>query len=167
MPAARCDSLLWPIGRSDLKWESHTEFVAYSAFTPGVSQWPFDAVEAEVFPDDWRTATPGRCATSVLIRVELQPDTEQALHAKLKEWLVAESHAVSTVVDGAAVIAGDFRIDPAGHMRFAVFAHPSARRIGRIVPQLCKIETDRAMSMLGLITARNLTARLNVIGPQL
>ena len=26
-----------PIGRAELKWESHTEFVTYSAFTPGLS----------------------------------------------------------------------------------------------------------------------------------
>ena len=32
--------------------------------------------------------------------------------------------AVARVVDGAAVVAGDFRIDPAGHMRFAVFVRP-------------------------------------------
>ena len=158
-----------PIGRSALKWESHTEFVTYSAFTPGISARPFDPFEAEVFPESWRAATPGRCATSVLIRVEMQPDTEAALQAKLEEWFVAESLAVSTVVDGAAVIAGDFRIDPAGHMRFAVFAHPKAgsRRIGRIVQRVCEVETYRAMSMLGLITARNLTARLNVLDPQL
>ena len=39
-----------PIGRAELKWESHTEFVTYTAFTPGVSPRPFDPAEAEVFP---------------------------------------------------------------------------------------------------------------------
>jgi hypothetical protein len=41
----------------------------------------------------------------------------------------------SRIVDGAAIVAGDFRIDPAGHMRFAVFVRPGtgARRVGRIV----------------------------------
>ena len=73
------------------------------------------------------------------------------------------------VVDGAAIVAGDFRIDPAGHMRFAVFIRPGtgARRIGRIVQRLCEIETYRAMSMLGLIRARQLTARLNALDPRL
>ncbi len=42
-----------PLGRAELKWEAHTEFVTYSAFTPGVSSRPFDPFEAEVFPDDW------------------------------------------------------------------------------------------------------------------
>ncbi len=158
-----------PIGRSELKWESHTEFVTYSAFTPGASQRPFDPAEAEVLPESWRMAAPGRCATSVLIRIEHQPDTEAEMMAKLDEWFVAESLAVSTVVDGAAVIAGDFRIDPAGHMRFAVFVRPGtgARRVGRIVQRLCEIETYRAMSMLGLIRARELTTQLNALDPRL
>jgi uncharacterized membrane-anchored protein len=82
---------------------------------------------------------------------------------------VAESLAVARVVDGAAVIAGDFRIDPAGHMRFAVFVQPGTggRRVGRIVQRLCEIETYRAMSMLGLMRSRQLTAQLNALDPRL
>ena len=157
------------IGRSDLKWESHTEFVTYSAFTPGNSARAFDPAEAEVFPEAWRQAAPGLCATSVLIRVEMAPPTEAEMIAHLSDWFVGESLAVSQVVDGAAVIAGDFRIDPAGHMRFAVFVRPGtgARRVGRIVQRLCEIETYRAMSMLGLMRARELTQRLNELDPRL
>jgi uncharacterized membrane-anchored protein len=57
------------------------------------------------------------------------------------------------------VIAGDFRIDPAGHMRFAVFVAPTTgqRRIGRVVQRLCEIETYKAMSMLGLMRVRDLS----------
>jgi uncharacterized membrane-anchored protein len=158
-----------PIGRSTLKWESHTEFVTYSAFTPGVSDRPFDPADADVFPPEWRESASARCATSVMVRIEPLPATEDELTAKLEEWFVADSIAVSRVVGGAAVVAGDFRIDPAGHMRFAVFVAPGTgtRRIGRIVQRLCEIETYRAMSMLGLIKAREVTARLNLLDPQL
>ena len=95
-----------PIGRSDLKWESHTEFVTYSAFTPGLSLRPFDPADAEVFPEDWLAAAPGKRLTSVLIRVELMPAGEDEVLAKLEDWFVPESLAVSRVVDGAAIIAG-------------------------------------------------------------
>lgn len=158
-----------PIGRSELKWESHTEFVTYTAFTPGVSDRPFDPVEAETFPEDWRAKAPGRVATAVLVRIELQPESEEAMMTKLESWFVAESLAVARVVDGSAVVAGDFRIDPAGHMRFAVFVRSdtTARRVGRIVQRLCEIETYRAMSMLGLIKARELTTILNALDPRL
>ena len=158
-----------PIGRADLKWESHTEFVTYSAFTKGLSPRPFDPSEAEVFPEEWLAAAPGKRLTSVLIRVEMLPDDTEAVLAKLDDWFVPESLAVSRVVDGAAIVAGDFRIDPAGHMRFAVFVRPGtgARRVGRIVQRLCEIETYRGMSMLGLVRSRELSARLNALDPKL
>ena len=158
-----------PIGRSELKWESHTEFVTYSAFTPGLSARAFDPIEAEVFPSDWIADAPGKRLTSILIRVETLPADEDELVERLDDWFVAESLAVARVVDGAAVIAGDFRIDPAGHMRFAVFVQPGTggRRVGRIVQRLCEIETYRAMSMLGLMRSRQLTAQLNALDPRL
>jgi len=158
-----------PIGRAELKWESHTEFVTYTAFTRGVSKRPFDPAEAEVLPEDWLASAQGKRLTSVLVRIEVMPATEAALVAALDDWFVPESLAVARVVDGAAVIAGDFRIDPAGHMRFAVFVQPGTgpRRVGRIVQRLCEIETYRAMSMLGLMRSRDLTARLNALDPRL
>jgi len=54
-------------------------------------------------------------------------------------------------------------------MRFAVFVRPDtgARRVGRIVQRLCEIETYRAMSMLGLIKAREVTGILNTLDPRL
>lgn len=158
-----------PIGRHDLKWESHTEFVTYSAFGKGVSDRPFDPAEAEVFPEDWLGSAPGKRICSVLIRVEDMPDDDAEVLAKLEDWFVPESLAVSRVVDGAAIVAGDFRIDPAGHMRFAVFVRPGtgSRRVGRIVQRLCEVETYRSVSMLGLMRARQLTTRLNALDPQL
>ena len=158
-----------PIGRAEVKWESHTEFVTYTAFSRGVSKRPFDPAEAELLPEDWLAAAPGKRLTSVLIRIEPMPATEAALFERLDDWFVPESLATSRVVDGAAVIAGDFRIDPAGHMRFAVFVQPGTgpRRVGRIVQRLCEIETYRATSMLGLMRSRDLSGRLNALDPRL
>jgi uncharacterized membrane-anchored protein len=158
-----------PIGRAELKWESHTEFVTYTAFSRGLAKRPFDPADAEVLPEDWLSAAPGRRLTSVMIRVAPMPASDADLLAQVDEWFVPESLAVSRVVDGAAVVAGDFRIDPAGHMRFAVFVKPGTgqRRIGRIVQRLCEIETYRAMSMLGLMRSRDLSGRLNALDPRL
>ena len=158
-----------PIGRAALKWESHTEFVTYSAFTPGLSPRPFDPAEAGVFPADWMARAPGKRLVSALIRVEPMPEQPGGIEARLEDWFVAESVAVSAVVDGAAIVASDFRIDPGGNTRFAVFVGPGvgARRVGRIVQHLCEIETYRAMSMLGLSRARELSVRLNALDPRL
>lgn len=158
-----------PMGRAELKWESHTEFVTYSAFSPGLSDRPFDPAEAAVFPAPWVEAAPGKRLVSLLIRVEPMPEDEDAVLDRVEDWFVPESLAVSRVVDGAAVIAGDFQIDAGGHMRFAVFVRPGTgpRRVGRIVQRLCEIETYRAMSMLGLTRARDLGARLNALDTRL
>ena len=157
------------IGRYDLKWESHTEFVTYSGFGRGLGARPFDPAEAEVFPADWMATAPGKVVAAILIRVEPLPEDLDEVKTKVEDWFVAESVACSWVLDEAAIIAGDFQIDPAGLMRFAAFVRPGTgqRRIGRIVQRLCEIETYRAMSMLGLGRARELGAGLNALDPQL
>ena len=85
--------------------------------------------------------------TSILLNVVPRPAQDKEVAARLDEWFVSESLAASEVLDGAAVMAGDFRIDLNGHLRFAVFAGAGtgARRIGRIVQRLCEIETCGCM----------------------
>ena len=154
------------VGKHLLKWESHTEFVTYTLFSEGVSARPFDPGAFDAFPQDWLDRAPGVRVTSVLIRIEEAPVADQDLiDARVNEWFVAESVAVSTVVDGAAAVAADFRIDTNGHMRMAVFVAPGtgANRIGRIVQRLCEIETYKSMSMLGLAMAREISVDMNAI----
>ncbi|PRY95535.1 putative membrane-anchored protein [Hasllibacter halocynthiae] len=149
------------LGRHELKWEAHTEFVTYTLMGDGVSERPFDGTLFSSFPADWLAQAPGVRMTSALIRVEMHPG-DDAIRARLGKWFVGESLAVSDVLDGSATIAGDFRIDAAGHMRFAVWVHDHAgeRRIGRIVQRLCEIETYKAMSMLGLARVRSVGREL-------
>ncbi|MEL6702388.1 MAG: DUF3422 domain-containing protein, partial [Pseudomonadota bacterium] len=152
------------VGRHYLKWEAHTEFVTYTAFEDGLSDRVFDPAELEVFPDDWLEDAPGVRLTSILIRVEEQVD-DTVIERQIEDWFVSESLAVSHVLDRSATLAGDFRIDPAGHMRFAVFVRPDtgSRRIGRVLQRLCEIETYKSMSMLGLARVRSLGKRLGEI----
>lgn len=156
------------IGRHMLKWEQHTEFVSYTAYSNGVSARAFDPADFEVFPADWLEQAPGQRVTSAMVRVLPRPEGE-ALKPILQDWLVPESLAVSQVLSGSAVIGGDFRIDPAGHMRFAVFTSPGTghNRIGRIVQRLCEIETYRAMAMLGFSRARGLTPTISALDTHL
>jgi len=152
------------IGRHMLKWERHTEFVTYTVFSEGVSARPFDPVDFEVFPEDWLAAAPGVRITSALIRIEPLSD-EEALHDNILSWFVPESVAAARVLDNAAVIASDFRIDPAGHQRFLIAVQPEtgARRVGRIMQRLCEIETYKAMSMLGFAMVREMNPRMNAL----
>ena len=157
------------LGRHTLKWEQHTEFVTYTAFEDGVGDRPFDPAEFEVFPEDWLAEAPGARMTSALIRVARRPENDDEIAERLDEWYVAESLAVSHVLDDTAVIAGDFRVDPAGHMRFSIFVNDDtgARRIGRIVQRLCEIETYKSMSMLGLARVREMGGRMGEMEAEL
>ena len=156
------------IGRHTVKWEQHTEFVTYTAFMDGISDRPFDPVDFQVFPEDWLSAAPGERVTSIMLRVADRPPDE-AISAQVTEWFVPESVAVARVIDDAAVVAGDFRIDGAGHQRFAVFVSPDVgrRRVGRVVQRLCEIETYKSMSMLGFSRARALSPRLGELDTSL
>jgi uncharacterized membrane-anchored protein len=156
------------IGKFRLKWESHTEFVTYTIFEDGLVDTPFDPRDFEVFPADWLAVAPGVTTTSALIRVEAEAD-DAVIEAKVDNWFVSESLAVSQVLDDSAVIAGDFRLDVAGHMRFAIFVTPEAgaRRVGRVVQRVCEIETYKTMSMLGLTRVRALGPQIGAIDARL
>ncbi|MBV0911392.1 DUF3422 family protein [Anianabacter salinae] len=156
------------LGQHQLKWEQHTEFVTYTVFVNGVAERPFDKASYTVFPEDWLADAPGVRITSAFIRVEPMPDDDE-IRRKLDDWFVPESLAVSRVLDDTAAMAGDFRIDAGGHMRFAVFVRPDTgpRRVGRIVQRICEIETYKTMSMLGLSRARTLTPKMGQLDSQL
>jgi uncharacterized membrane-anchored protein len=89
----------------------------------------------------------------------------EVIENRLSDWFVLESLAVSRVLDNAAVIAGDYRVDNNGHLRFAIFVPASTgrRRVGRIVQRLNEIEVYKTMSMLGLFRARELSTQLNLV----
>ena len=173
-PAPEATHHACTLGRHGLKWENHTEFTTWIAFEEGLGERPFDPVAFDVFPSSWLADAPGVRITSILFRLEVLPMEKGrldalALRTRLDEWFVAESLAAVSVLDGAAVVASDFRIDPAGHVRMAVFAHPDTglRRIGRIVQRLCEIETYKSMSLLGLARARDVSREMGALDRRL
>ena len=158
-----------PIGQHVLKWEQHTEFVTYTVFLSGAGERPFDPADFDVFPGDWLAAAPGVRVTSAMIRICERAADEEAVNTMINDWLVADSVAVSRVVDDAVVIAGDFRIDAGGHLRFGVFPRKGVgeRRVGRVVQRVCEIETYKAMSMLGFTRVRAIAPRMTEIDAEL
>lgn len=169
LPAVDATHYAGVLGRYTLTWESHTEFVTYFAQSPMMAERAFDPAETEVFPADWLGAAPGRRIAAVHIRIDTLPEDPDDILPLIDGWFVPESLVCAWVLDENVVVATDFRIDPNGQMRFAVFARPGTgpARIGRVVQRLCEMETYRAMSMLGLGLARELTARLNALDPEL
>ncbi|NNU79585.1 DUF3422 domain-containing protein [Halovulum dunhuangense] len=171
-PAPGANHYSSKLGRGFLKWEQHTEFVTYTIFAEGVADVPFDGSVYTMFSDDWLAAAPGKVLTSCLVRVERVAD-QTAAGARVDEafskWFVPESLAVSSVIDGAAVIGSDFRIDENGHVRLAVLATDGTgqRRLGRIVQRLLEIETYKSMAMLALPQARMVAGRVATLDREL
>ncbi|MEP5730146.1 MAG: DUF3422 domain-containing protein [Sulfitobacter sp.] len=162
-PSAEATHYYGEMGKYWLKWEQHTEFVTYTVFNTTLGAQAFDPAEFDVFPDYWLAQAPGGRITSALLRILPKPKAQTQISKCLAEWFVPESLAVADVLDGAAVVASDFRIDPAGHLRIAVFKDTATgtRRMGRIVQRLCEIETYKAASMLGFSMTRWLVPQLN------
>jgi uncharacterized membrane-anchored protein len=157
------------MGRYHLKWESHTEFVTYTTFEQGLTDRPFDPASFDVYPADWLQDAPGKRLTSIIMRIEVMPEDTDTMVEKMLDWFVPESLAASKVLDGVAVIASDFRIDAAGHIRMALFVKPGTggRRVGRIVQRMCEIETYKTISMLGLLGARALSPQMGTLDDEL
>lgn len=157
------------MGKYWLKWEQHTELVTYTVFRDEAGNRPFDPGEFDVFPDYWLAEAPGGRITSSLIRLLPRPDSDEEIVTQLAEWFVPESLAVAEVLEGAAVVASDFRIDSAGHMRIAVFkdSKTGTRRTGRIVQRLCEIEMYKSASMLGFSMVRWMAPQLTELDAKL
>ncbi|KPQ15588.1 MAG: putative membrane-anchored protein conserved in bacteria [Rhodobacteraceae bacterium HLUCCO18] len=157
------------LGKFRLKWEQHTEFVTYTAFVDNGLSRPFDPAAWEVFPEDWLADIPGARITSAHLVYLPAPEDEAEIEPLIHDWFVPESLAVSRVLDDTAAIAGDFRIDSSGHLRFAIFTRPDTgqRRLGRVVQRICEIETYKTMSMLGLPRAREISGKLGQIDERL
>ncbi|EPX84950.1 hypothetical protein Salmuc_00547 [Salipiger mucosus DSM 16094] len=104
-----------------------------------------------------------------MIRICERPEDDETINPMLDDWLVPDSIAVSRMLDDALIVAGDFRIDPAGHQRFAVFprADVGERRVGRVVQRICEIETYKTMSMLGFTRVRGIGPRMTEIDEEL
>ncbi len=159
------------IGRHQLKWEMHTEFVTYTVFSDDTTTTPFAKTLFDVFPADWLEGA-GEVLTSAIVWIEPVKDEvarDKIITGHMPVWFVPESLAVSEVVDQEATIAGDFRIDENGHVRFAVLTTPGIgqRRLGRIVQRLLEIETYQAASMLTLPVARQVAMRVSELDSEL
>lgn len=156
------------LGPFYLKWECHTEFTTYTVIFRTPEGRAFDPSGFDVFPKEWLDQMPGVCVTSAIVRCEEMIELAE-IKEKLAEWFVPESLAVSYVLDRAAVVASDLRVDTAGFTRFVLFADrdTGTRRLGRIMQRLFEIETYKSMSMLGHARAQGLSKEMGPIDARL
>ncbi len=161
-----------PLGRNRLKWELHSEFVTYTQFVAQEDGQPFRDDLMSVFPGDWLEKLQGRVITATQISVQYARDcaeVENRMRDEIRNWFVGESLAAAYVLERNAVVVGDFRIDEAGHVRFALIGlgDIGPRRMGRLVQRVQEIETYKAMAMLTLPVARKVFAEAGRLGERL
>jgi uncharacterized membrane-anchored protein len=111
---------------------------------------PFDDL-----PPDWRAGLPGEWLVGlhVLVKPAITPRDE--LPPLVRGLLEEDSLVGARVMDGAADIYTDFRLQGDGFARWIVVAGDmTPRRLGRLVQRLQEIETYRMMALLGLPVAR-------------
>jgi uncharacterized membrane-anchored protein len=169
-PPPGANHLSGALGRHRLKWERHTEFASWTVFVENGGTEPPRADLRDLLPADWLAAAPGPAVAALEIAVELADDaTPGDLVERLSAGFVPESLVASRVLGGEALVVGDFRIDAAGRMRFAVAVRPGTdpRRLGRLVQRLVEIETYRAMAMLTLPLAREVSGSVSALSREL
>ncbi|QDG79213.1 DUF3422 domain-containing protein [Labrenzia sp. PHM005] len=138
-------------GEGTLNWEQHAEFTTYT--------WDGAATSGRIFnsiPTGHPFGAAFRAPGDLLVAVRLE------LHDEPKDdgWRQAfdiGSMAVSSLENGQATVATDFRQDGDGLSRFLVFNHTmSDVQSGTVVQRLLELETYRTLAMLGLFEANDL-----------
>lgn len=140
-----------PFGGGTLSWEQHAEFTTYTWDGEAHPQTIFGKVPGN-HPFGAAFRAPGDLL--VAVRLELRGGDETI------EWrnqFDDSSLTVSTVEDGAAMVATDFRQDGDGLTRLLVCNRTmSDVQSGAIVQRLLEVETYRTLAMMGLFEATRL-----------
>lgn len=150
------------LGSLRIRWELHTEFVAWTFTTPVATEGfgerePVGATAA--VPHDWLARLPGQCLCSQHLWV--LPTKEFGSGSLVRHVLNEDTLVASTVADGHGEVYTDFAIHPDGCSRMVLLAGGmTPRRLGRLVQRLQEIETYRMAALLGLPAAREAAAVL-------
>ncbi|MEY2781040.1 MAG: hypothetical protein RL307_744 [Pseudomonadota bacterium] len=143
-------------GSFRLRWETHTEFVSWTFMRPMAPEElaPNAASSAvQAVPQAWLRALPG--LGMVRLHVWIMPEPADAARLAVNSLLREDTLVSCRVANGLAEVHTDFQVHPDGHARMLLIHEPiSERRLGRLVQQLCEIETYRLMALLALPTAR-------------
>ncbi|RID99774.1 DUF3422 family protein [Simplicispira hankyongi] len=162
-PDAHTTHLRLDLGAFRIRWELHTEFVAWT-FTVPLQMQGFGEREplgaGAAVPRDWLAGLPGQCLCSMNLWA-LQT-REFASDASLVGQVLHEDTLVaSTVAGGHGEVYTDFAIHADGSSRMVLLVGGmTPRRVGRLVQRLLEIETYRMAALLGLPAARDAAREL-------
>jgi uncharacterized membrane-anchored protein len=150
------------VGAFRIRWELHTEFVAWTFILVQPTadldgRMPQTAIE--VVPRSWLAGLPGSALAS--LHLWIQPPGGEKADKLMRSLLQEETLVASTVADGGGALYTDFAIHADGFSRMLLLTDRIApRRLGRLVQRLLEIETYRMAALLGLPAARDVSAVL-------
>lgn len=164
LPDEGTTHVLIDLGAFRLRWEQHTEFVAWTFATPMEQASVTDVREPETaideVPREWLSALPGQCLSSMHLWV-LNAQKVEVQHL-VRHMLQTDTLVGSGVAGDSAHLYTDFAIHADGFSRMLLLADEnlSPRRLGRLVQRVLEIETYRMAALLGLPAARKAAAVL-------
>ncbi len=155
-PAESAAHVRADLGAFRLRWEMHTEFVSWTFMRPLAPEeiTPNPAANALMaVPQAWLQALPGEAM--VRLHLWVMPNPADATRQTLGGLMREDTLVSCRVANGQAELHTDFQVHPDGHARVLILHEPiTERRLGRLVQQVCEIETYRLMALLALPTAR-------------
>ncbi len=164
-PAADAAFIQAELADFSVRWELHTEFVAWTFFRP-LPTAELDAFAAgelptagELVPAAWRQGLPGRPLTGVQLWVLPRRGSEDVAivrHVFPEGWVTG-----SRVISHSSALHTDLRLRADGCVRMLVFADDEVpdgqvtpRRLGRLVQRVLEIDSYRMAALLALPVAR-------------
>lgn len=162
VPAGDLSHVSTDIGGVQLRWELHGEFQTCT-FWKQLPDLPkgFDELPLRDVPKDWLAAQPGQWLVGLHVLVKPALGEHAALPPLVRQCLDEDTLVGARVMEGAAEVYTDFRLQGDGFARWVVIAgETTPRRLGRLVQRLLEVETYRMMALLGLPVAREVGAAL-------
>jgi uncharacterized membrane-anchored protein len=160
--SARHHYVVMPQGA--LRWELHAEFTTYTWELEATSDVPFTPSSGVLAYVMKSLPQPGPLLAAIdLHLMKRSPDLPE-----MTALFDSASLAVSRVDNDGAVIASDFRADPAGFVRILMVDDAlTPARAGALSQRLLEIETYRTLALLGLPEAQALAPRVKFVEDQL
>jgi uncharacterized membrane-anchored protein len=150
-------------GGAILRWEQHSEFTTYTWELPSETAMPFSPPASSLAAPMGGLPQPG----PLLVALDLYLVAASG-SIVLDRLFDRGSVAVGENVEGDALYATDFKVDPGGFVRILVIDRGmSHERTGALVQRIIELETYRTLALLGLPEAQRLAPSIKRIEERL
>ncbi|MCG6983724.1 MAG: DUF3422 domain-containing protein [Thiocapsa sp.] len=149
------------VGPLRLGWERHTEFVTYTFSRQGAFDHPFAASVLDELPAQWLRTLPGETIAAVTMAIEACDAPERDADT-LTALFEGNPVIGSEVVAGSARAWSDLRIHSDGFFHILIRdCSMSDNQAGRLAKRILDINCYRALALLGLPLAREVSPALS------